>query len=529
MALFDGNEQVHGTHWTPEQSDDKRKWTIKTSAKTLREPVTIELWVQHLEGKRPLGVVFIRNDSTTKIGSIDVDIYDEDLRGLIAAIRERKLPLVPCRSKSGGLHLFLFLRSPIPAVDVIAILKGLAASLGIGGSEIFPKQARILSERGDMGNWMVMPYYGDTFDGKLKEQVGIADSGEDMSAEEFLDAAEKARLSTEQFLELQRTALPAPKPPGKERRGAKAGTAPADGVPDTSDGPPCLQILSQQKVGRGVQSNYLMHFGIFLKKKYPDDWKRMLEVVSRTFLDPPGSDDGLKSVVRSLEKKDYEYLCKVEPMCSHCDSALCMTRKFGVGDEGAFPRISGLAKMSADPAIWFVDVNGQRVEMGTLDLQNYVRFHAVCMERLSQCFSPMKQSTWWRMVGEAMQTMTEIEPPKEATALEIFREQLEDFLVNRQRGRDRADILIGRPWEDEEKQRHYFRGRDLETYLKREGTRDVRRGELYRKIEQLGGQREQLHILGQMPRVWWVPSSVVNQTPDVGAPAPVKKQNGADL
>ena len=38
----------------------------------------------------------------------------------------------------------------------------MAEALGYGGSEIFPKQTEIIAERGDVGNFLNLPYHGGT-------------------------------------------------------------------------------------------------------------------------------------------------------------------------------------------------------------------------------------------------------------------------------------------------------------------------------------------------------------------------------
>src|ERR1019366_8696331 len=106
MLLFAGFAGAHGTHGTPTQEPDSLKWAIKTTARTLRQPVTVDLWLSHLTGERPLGVIPIREDSTSSWGSIDIDDYDKVLLVLVGRIQREKIPLVACRSKSGGLHLF---------------------------------------------------------------------------------------------------------------------------------------------------------------------------------------------------------------------------------------------------------------------------------------------------------------------------------------------------------------------------------------------------------------------------------------
>ena len=42
MRLFAGNSRAHGTHGVPMK--DGLKWEIKTTAKTIRKPVTLDLW-----------------------------------------------------------------------------------------------------------------------------------------------------------------------------------------------------------------------------------------------------------------------------------------------------------------------------------------------------------------------------------------------------------------------------------------------------------------------------------------------------
>ena len=81
MALFAGFASAHGTHGEPVQ--DGLKWAIKTTARTVREPVTKQLWEKHLRGEISLGVIPIREDGTCSWGSIDVDQYGEDFLKLI--------------------------------------------------------------------------------------------------------------------------------------------------------------------------------------------------------------------------------------------------------------------------------------------------------------------------------------------------------------------------------------------------------------------------------------------------------------
>jgi len=482
LALFEGNKSASGTHKQPVRNG--LKWEIKTTAKTLREPVTVELWQKHLEGERPLGVIPINEQNMCRWGSIDVDEYDIDLIEMVR--RAEKLPLVPCRSKSGGLHFFMFVGEFIPAGDMLSTLRALAASMGLAGCEIFPKQSHVLTERGDMGNWMVMPYYGDTFDGKLQNQFGIKKNGGEMTLQEFISTATKATISKEEFDKLAQSTLRngvASIAGGKKRGGKSHGTISKGPF---GDGPPCLQHMATGGFPEGSRNNSLFMIGIYLKQAFPADWQRKLEEDNQTFMKPPLTSDEVTQVRKQLEKKDYEYTCKNEPMASHCDSGVCRTRKFGVGSTSEFPEITAITKLKTEPAIWFLTVGGKRVEVSSLELLTYTRFQLAMVDQHSLVFSSMKQTDWVRILGDAMRSgLDEVDMPQDASTHSVFVDLLQEFLTNRTRGERFEDLLSGRPFFDEEKGVYQFRRKDFDAFLKREGVKEFSRGQISRRFRDL--------------------------------------------
>jgi hypothetical protein len=509
MELFVGFQGSHGTHGDPVQEPGSLKWGIKRTdgkgARTVPGPPTLEMWEEHLAGRRPLGVAPLIEDGTCFWGSGDIDDYEVNAVQLVQTVEKMKLPLVPCRSKSGGIHLFLFMAEPVPAVEVQRYLRDVLARLGYAKSEVFPKQAEVIVSRGDHANWMIMPYYGDDYGGRLQMQVGLKAGGGEMTLGEFLSHAEGMRQP--------RSVLAA-----RPRATPSATGKPADGP--FADGPPCLQHLAVGRVKAGHQNNTLLMMGIYYKRVYPATWREELERANHALLSPPGSADGLSSVIRSLSQKDYNYTCKTEPMRSHCNSSVCRMRKYGVGDEGAFPTISGMAKLDVDPPVWFVNVEEARLEVTTEELQDYRRFHAVCMSRLNRCYMALKQADWFVAVAEAMKDVQLLPTPQEVGREGMFGEMLEEFLTNRQRGTSREDLLRGRPWEDEEEGRHYFRLKDLAKFLQREGDRTTTRGQMTSAIKRLGGGDRFFNVKQKGVSCWWVPSSAVHP-PERTDPPPV--------
>ncbi len=195
-ALFAGLDRAHG-RYTPEKANGGGK-KVGGAALTVRSAPTPQLWERHLAGTYGLGVVPIRDDGTCRWGAIDVDVYQRlDHAALRRRVEERGLPLVVCRSKSGGGHLFLFLADDAPAELVRSKLTEWADALGYPGAEVFPKQTRLDDE--GVGNWINMPYQA----GDRTTRYAVGSDGAALSATEFLALAEVAAVTAEALARIE--------------------------------------------------------------------------------------------------------------------------------------------------------------------------------------------------------------------------------------------------------------------------------------------------------------------------------------
>jgi hypothetical protein len=180
-SIFEGLDVAYGQHRSDgERADGKQEG----KSFIVKKLVDNDLWQNHLDGKGPsLGIIPIMTDNTSKWGCIDIDVYPIDYQKLLSAIRSLHLPLVPCRSKSGGVHLFLFLKKKISAKLVRNKLREIAAFTGYSTAEVFPKQSSILISKGDYGNFLNLPYY----DSKKTRRYAYKDDGTAATYQEFLD------------------------------------------------------------------------------------------------------------------------------------------------------------------------------------------------------------------------------------------------------------------------------------------------------------------------------------------------------
>ncbi len=447
--------------------------------------------------------------------SIDLDEYFDDLSHVIERVAQRQLPLVPCRSKSGGLHLFMFFSEPAPASDVVATLTEVAASLGWAGAEVFPRQTAVLTERGDLPNWMVVPYLGTTYGGKLRSQAALRVSGTELTLGEFLDLAEQSRITAAQLMSLQ---SPRSSPRPRPARGPSA--LPPPGGP-FGDGPPCLQYMVAAGGFSVCRNETLMHVGVYLRKSHPEDWRAELERINIEHCVPPVESGELLGIIRSLDRKDYQYMCKHEPMASHCNVGVCRTRAHGVGGGEEYPIIGGISKLDTEPPVWFVDIGQDRLELSTEQLQNYTQFHRVAMEVTNRVYMSMRQDMWLRALGAAMETFVLVPAPADLGLAGQFSEMVEDFLTDRRRGRVIGDVLTGRPWEDPSDGRIYFRLRDLQNFLVSRQLR-MSRPQIKLRLEKMGGSTAFKHVLTRGVNLWWVHSSAFEAAEEVEVAPPAE-------
>jgi Primase C terminal 2 (PriCT-2) len=205
MRLFPASKRAHATY-NPDESTHHRRdrdGKLEVHYKTVRKPVTIDLWERHLAGKYPLVLSLACDDCTSGVSVVDVDQYDIDCTAIVGAIKAHKLPLYVRPSKSGGAHVYAFHDAPIPVAEATAVAEGVARCLGLTKVEFFPKPQN--PDPTVLPKPLNMPYFGGA-GGFIRPGSKV---GDQLRVEEFLRKV--ARLTTEQRAELARCATPAGK------------------------------------------------------------------------------------------------------------------------------------------------------------------------------------------------------------------------------------------------------------------------------------------------------------------------------
>ena len=113
-SLFVSNPNVYGqTTLTGKVRDRDGKQDSKSFL--VKNPLTVEIWEDHLKGNRLIGCTPILDNDRVMWGALDIDVYQNSntIEELNKQIAEHKLPFIVFRSKSGGAHVYVFLSEPI--------------------------------------------------------------------------------------------------------------------------------------------------------------------------------------------------------------------------------------------------------------------------------------------------------------------------------------------------------------------------------------------------------------------------------
>ena len=484
--IFRGLEKAYGAVDLASSSEGEKK---KGRYKFIQEPRTMETFEGHLKGETSIGIVPINEENKCIWGAIDIDKYPLDHSAIVKKIEKLKYPLVVCRSKSGGGHIYLFLKKFVAAEKVQSKLKEITAELGYAANtEVFPKQIKLVLERGDNGNFLNIPY----FNHESGLRYAFKSDGSAATLEEFLDMAESSAITEETLDSLLSEEVPAV---DEKLR----------------DGPPCLQALMRQGFPKGTRNNGLFNVGVYLRKAFPDDWEKKILEYNQQIMDPPLDLKEVNIVADQLKKKDYQYKCADQPICNFCNKDLCRSRKHGVGGGENTPTVANLRKYDSEPPLWFLDVNGKPVELDTEALQKQPRFQILCMEQINFMPRTITRPAWEAQMNLLLQHMVDTEgaviDTSDDTSLRgQFYDLLEEFSTHMQTAMDKEEILLRRPWTDEDLKRTYFRLKDFEAFLKRNKFFEYKSNKVAQRLREIDGRSEQFRINGRPIRVWSIPA-----------------------
>jgi len=518
-VLFRGFEGRYGRYDLAGRKSEKGK--EEGRARTVDSVISLKDYASHIEGGVGIGVIPLLEDNTVYFAAIDVDVYDKDAQekaklthGEVARALART-PLIVTRSKSGGIHIWLFSKEGVSAKSATDYLKVQASLIGAGGSEVFPKQTE-RSSSVDVGNWINLPYFGDSRKAVVPNQVGTVIEMQELDLDQFLEVAELAAEEvTEGYLAENTSALDE-----RDQRDKSGELGPL-----LEDGPPCLQTLlhgwpsrrdliqkkfdrgeitqdqyekqmafTEPQLAEGSRNDTFFQVGIYLRRRINanhDDPDASFEKGSKSF-------DSLKEglidiqnewirktgrhglpfreldlIANQVAKGRWGYSCTKEPLKGFCNRRLCLKRKFGVGLSASdSPEITGFTIVESLEPQYFFNYRDHRIHISsTSELLRQDQF-ATAVTAQAHCIWPtMQPKKFGEMLDGLLQNADRIAAPPESDTLSAIMIGLRDFVKDssQPKGKNDGGIFNGRVLITEDETGGWFQLKEFHSFLRRRG------------------------------------------------------------
>jgi len=431
--LFKGNQKSHGVHIPETDTKEGVKSVGKSSV--VHEAVTENTVMEHLHGRKGLGIVPIDHNSNVHFAVIDVDEYPSNPAKYQSILRKANVPSVCFRSKSGGLHIFLFFSKQSSALKVQPLLISLLGMLGLPkDTEVFPKQTML--QEGKTGNWINLPY----FHAKDTERYAYDDVGKPLSLEDMLNLAEGRKQPVEQLK-------------------AAIESAPL------AKAPPCLQTMYLNGgAGKGNRNAYLFQCASYLKARYGEDYEEHLHMLNEHLDDPLPYSEINATIIASHNKNEYTYKCGEGFMQECCNKIVCEQREFGkTGDTVTGLDIGQLTKIGMEAPYYEWEINGEALVFDTEeDFLSQKRFRTLCMKKLNVYPKILKNSKWDKIISSAFVNIAHKAVYDDLSAETLWTSTVEKFCAIRKTNKFN-DVVNGGVYIDEN--RVLFRGIDLISYM----------------------------------------------------------------
>ena len=344
IKFFEGYRQAYGVADMSTLKIDPESRKQKPIYRWNDEQLTDKIYKNHLEGTQSIGVQPCNENGQARFGVIDIDPNDYgdfDRKFFIDTLQTYNLPLIPVLSKSGGLHLYMFIDKFIDASLIKSFLSNLLPIFKLKpDTEIFPKQTQLTkdNETGQLnkGNFINLPYF------KKIERVAINVDGTQFTFNQFIEVIENNTVSQED-LKIITDSIEKQDMEGVDE--------------EFIEGPPCLAHLSKimKDPKFDGKDRFMYNYHVFVKMKYPDDWqKKVKNAPVKYFIGEHANawdDKMVAAKVRSWTKQFKGFTCTQSPISEHCKRGICVKKKFGIlaGSKGNYPVLTNLKKIDLDP------------------------------------------------------------------------------------------------------------------------------------------------------------------------------------
>ena len=443
IKYFTGLKRNYGVCKTKEGFIDSETGKKRYPHEWAQTEVLDQDYLDHIQGTKSIGIQPCTDEGTARFGAIDVDKYPIDRKFYLDVIQEKKLPIIPVLSKSGGLHLYVFTTEFVKAKEIRNFLEQVLFLFKLPiSTEIFPKQTS-LGENADgektNGNFINLPYNSIS-------RKALMPTGEEMDIDMFLKVVKANAQTSDQLKEIQKRIVQ------EEISG---------GGQEFEDGPPCLAILTKNKMKDG-RDRFLYNYMVFAKKKYPDKWQDKIIEAARNYFefDSKWTDIEVSKKIKSWSKETKGHTCSDPLLAPVCVKSECVKRKYGIisDNKAMYPRLSALQKLNIKPVPeWYFTVEDDKGQTKQIHAKNIARIEGqkemrqLLMEQAHLVPPTIKANDFYTIIKNLFEeTKIEIlEPAQGTNPADVLREHIRRY-INEPQAKRYTSFKSGRPLLDDD-------------------------------------------------------------------------------
>ena len=443
IKYFSGLKRNYGVCKTTEGFVDGETGKKRYPHEWSSIPVVEQDYLDHLSGVKSIGIQPCTDEGKARFGAIDVDKYPIDRKFYLDIIQEKKLPIIPVLSKSGGLHLYVFTTEYVKAKAIRDFLEQVLFLFKLPiNTEIFPKQTS-LGENADgektNGNFINLPYNSIS-------RKALLPSGEEMQIDMFLKVVAANAQTEDQLKDIQKRIVEDELSGGGE---------------EFVDGPPCLGILTKQLMKDG-RDRFLYNYMVFAKKKYPDKWQdKVIEAARKYFeFDNNWTDIHVNQKIKSWSKDTKGHTCNDPLLAPVCVKSVCVKRKFGIisDNKPVWPALSALQKLNIKPTPeWYFTVENEEGQTKQVHAKNVHRIEsqkelrALLMEQVHIVPPTIKGNDFYEILKNLFEKskIEVLEPAEGTNPSDILKAHINRY-INDPQAKKYNSFKSGRPLLDDE-------------------------------------------------------------------------------
>jgi len=180
------------------------------------------------------------------------------------------------------------------------------------------------------------------------------------------------------------------------------------------------------------------------------------------------------------------------------------------------------SEISDDEPYWVFNIQGIKMDISIDMVTSQAKFIRAYLKKFHKVILPVDENRWATTINEILDEAIVKELAPDAGPEGQLWIHLETFTTGKVQARTQDELLLGKPWLDEEDNRVYFRSGDFMKFLDSQRYRGFNERQIYAILRRGGADHKRFMLKGKCVNCWCV-DKIEAQNEDFDMPN-VKKE-----